>query len=537
MPLGDINLDALFGALPPEAVLDAITAMLCEQQVLLVSSNMLLIGQAVEGLTALLYPLIWSHLLIPLLPAKLVDVLQAPVPFICGAHSSTVDNLPPVRAADGSIVSFIPDTITYIDLDEGTVRIPGSGKEMGEVLKEMGKELKDALGSFGKSMGSWTKTAILGQHAMSPGSPRHEDRSAMAGGELDNPDVVWTPLPAPVRAELLDSINTFAVRPLMQHKLFGAGSSENGAAGSNVVAGGMASTAVAAAAAAGRLGEGMGLATVAAGEEGVGAAAATAAPSEGALAGAETDNLSGGGARSMGESMGESTGEPAELVSVHRGGLVRVGRLRACFVDAIVSMLHTYTEFGVAAEEGKEEVKEELTLLSNGRMGVGTGGKGAKELQGFDDKYDRSSFIKTCSSSHQEFISNFVGTQMFVCLVEMRLMSPWEDRHPDDVFDCKCAEIKAKQIAAEEEKRKKAEEREQEQEEERKRAEGRRASRGYSTASIADDSVVESVQAVSSGEAKEIPLTGQVRATDTLLVGVIVHRHHTTARCTIRIHC
>jgi hypothetical protein len=555
MPLGDVNMDALFNALPPEAVLDAFTAMLCEQQVLVVSSNMLLIGQVVEALTTLLYPLIWSHLVIPLLPAKLVDVLQAPVPFICGAHSETVANLPPVRAADGSIVSFVPDTITYIDLDEGTVGVPGSGKEVGEVLKEMGKELKDALGSFGKSMGSWTKNAILGQNAMSPGSPRNENRSAMGGGELENPDVVWTPLPGPVRAELLDAINTFAVRPLMQHKLFG---DKGGSREQRSKRAALASTAVAAAAAAGRLGEGMGLATVAVTEEGEASSVAEGAritraqlesfyakhdPSvvetEGRieqLLQADTADLISALEEKYGESPapGKSAGhsataaadkpvddapprelhdlredtlrEDTELAGLHRGGLVRVDRLRRCFLDAVVSMLHAYVDFGVEVEK-KEEVKQELTLLDNGRMGIGTGGKGAKELQGFDDKYDRSSFLKTCADSHKEFISNFVGTQMFVCLVEMRLLCEWGERHPDDLFDCKCAMIKAKAIADEEAKAKKAKERDQE--DDKKRVEQRRTSRGYSSVAT-EPGGAQGGAAAGGEEKKEVPLSGMV---------------------------
>ena len=50
------------------------------------------------------------------LPKQLVDVLQAPVPFIAGAHRDAIANLPPVRAADGSVVPFVPECVTWIDL-------------------------------------------------------------------------------------------------------------------------------------------------------------------------------------------------------------------------------------------------------------------------------------------------------------------------------------------------------------------------------------------------------------------------------------
>jgi len=41
---------------------------------------------AAESLCLLLFPFYWHHILIPVLPSKLVGYLQAPVPYIVGMH-------------------------------------------------------------------------------------------------------------------------------------------------------------------------------------------------------------------------------------------------------------------------------------------------------------------------------------------------------------------------------------------------------------------------------------------------------------------
>ena len=35
-------------------------------------------------LCAILFPFTWQHVYIPILPARLLDILQAPVPFLMG---------------------------------------------------------------------------------------------------------------------------------------------------------------------------------------------------------------------------------------------------------------------------------------------------------------------------------------------------------------------------------------------------------------------------------------------------------------------
>jgi hypothetical protein len=43
----------------------------------------------IESLCDWMYPLYWHHILIPILPARLINYLQAPVPFIVGIEKKS----------------------------------------------------------------------------------------------------------------------------------------------------------------------------------------------------------------------------------------------------------------------------------------------------------------------------------------------------------------------------------------------------------------------------------------------------------------
>ena len=45
-----------------------------------------------ECITAFLFPLIWSHVYVPILPSTLLHFLDAPVPFIMGLHSDMISD-------------------------------------------------------------------------------------------------------------------------------------------------------------------------------------------------------------------------------------------------------------------------------------------------------------------------------------------------------------------------------------------------------------------------------------------------------------
>lgn len=75
--------------------------MLLEKSVIFVSDNLPLLSSAVLGMQCFLYPFKWCHVQIPLLPKSLLDMIEAPMPFLVGLLRSHVEHVPSLNE-DGS---------------------------------------------------------------------------------------------------------------------------------------------------------------------------------------------------------------------------------------------------------------------------------------------------------------------------------------------------------------------------------------------------------------------------------------------------
>lgn len=62
-----------------------------------------------EALCHLLYPIKWQHVYIPVLPYALVDIVDAPTPYLMGLHSG-------VHTGDMHL-----DGVVVVDLDQNQV--------------------------------------------------------------------------------------------------------------------------------------------------------------------------------------------------------------------------------------------------------------------------------------------------------------------------------------------------------------------------------------------------------------------------------
>ena len=90
-----------------------------EKKVLLISKYKALLTHASIALISFLFPLCWKHVLIPILPKNMTDVLDAPVPFLIG-----IDPQP-----DRCI-----DDLQQYEADDS--RPGGSGKDAGQLHAE-----------------------------------------------------------------------------------------------------------------------------------------------------------------------------------------------------------------------------------------------------------------------------------------------------------------------------------------------------------------------------------------------------------------
>jgi hypothetical protein len=59
-------------------------SMLYERRIIITSKRLSSISACVQAANALIYPMHWQHIFIPILPSTLVDYLTAPMPFLIG---------------------------------------------------------------------------------------------------------------------------------------------------------------------------------------------------------------------------------------------------------------------------------------------------------------------------------------------------------------------------------------------------------------------------------------------------------------------
>lgn len=112
LPVTNKSVALLFQQLGIQNVLSLFCAVLTEHKVLFHSTSYQRLGEACRGLEALMFPLKYSYPYIPILPSRLLEMLNSPTPFIMGVHSMFQ-----------SEIHELLDVI-IADLDGGTIKIP-----------------------------------------------------------------------------------------------------------------------------------------------------------------------------------------------------------------------------------------------------------------------------------------------------------------------------------------------------------------------------------------------------------------------------
>ncbi|KAK3159256.1 hypothetical protein QOZ80_2AG0147870 [Eleusine coracana subsp. coracana] len=84
---------SICGCLRLEHVMTLFAAALLEKQIVIVCSNLGMLSASVLSIVPLIRPYQWQSLLMPVLPADMMDFLDAPVPYIVGVQNKTSDVL------------------------------------------------------------------------------------------------------------------------------------------------------------------------------------------------------------------------------------------------------------------------------------------------------------------------------------------------------------------------------------------------------------------------------------------------------------
>lgn len=93
--LKNYNLSLYYNFVDCKNMIQIFAAMLAERRIIFTSRQLARLSACVHAANDCLYPMIWQHIFIPILPAKMKDVLSAPMPYLIGVHTDillTVSN-------------------------------------------------------------------------------------------------------------------------------------------------------------------------------------------------------------------------------------------------------------------------------------------------------------------------------------------------------------------------------------------------------------------------------------------------------------
>ncbi|MGH0116085.1 UNVERIFIED_CONTAM: hypothetical protein FKN15_023118 [Acipenser sinensis] len=105
------NLTEYFVAVDVNNMLHLYASMLYERRILICCSKLSTLTACVHGSAAMLYPMYWQHVYIPVLPQHLIDYCCAPMPYLIGVHSSLMEKVKSMALEDVVILNVDTNTL------------------------------------------------------------------------------------------------------------------------------------------------------------------------------------------------------------------------------------------------------------------------------------------------------------------------------------------------------------------------------------------------------------------------------------------
>ncbi|XP_063065998.1 DENN domain-containing protein 1A isoform X2 [Engraulis encrasicolus] len=155
------NLTEYFVAVDVNNMLHLYASMLYERRVLLCCSKLSTLTACVHGAAALLYPMYWQHVYIPVLPQHLIDYCCAPMPYLIGVHSSLMER----------VRSMALDEVVVLNVDTNTLETPFD--DLQSLPNDVISSLKSRLKKVSTTTGDGVSRAFLKAQAALFGSYRN----------------------------------------------------------------------------------------------------------------------------------------------------------------------------------------------------------------------------------------------------------------------------------------------------------------------------------------------------------------------------
>ncbi|XP_054276852.1 DENN domain-containing protein 1A-like isoform X2 [Macrosteles quadrilineatus] len=135
------NLTEYYNAVDSNNMMIIFASMLYERRIIFTSRRLNRLSACVQSANAIIYPMHWQHIFIPVLPQQLIDYLLAPMPYLIGVSSTLISK---VRRNDmGEVV--------ILDADNNTVETPFQDLESlpPDVVKNLRAQLRNRAALLG----------------------------------------------------------------------------------------------------------------------------------------------------------------------------------------------------------------------------------------------------------------------------------------------------------------------------------------------------------------------------------------------------
>uniref|UniRef100_A0A3B4XYC7 DENN domain containing 1C n=1 Tax=Seriola lalandi dorsalis TaxID=1841481 RepID=A0A3B4XYC7_SERLL len=148
------NLTELIVAVDVGNLLQLYASMLFERRILIFASKLSTLTSCVHALSAVLYPMYWQHIFIPVLPPHLLDYCCAPMPYLIGVHTSLSER---VRSRG-------LEEVVILNVDTNTIETPFD--DLKRIPSDVMSGLKVCLKRQAVSPGSGVSRAFLKAQAL-----------------------------------------------------------------------------------------------------------------------------------------------------------------------------------------------------------------------------------------------------------------------------------------------------------------------------------------------------------------------------------
>ncbi|GAB1286299.1 DENN domain-containing protein 1A [Apodemus speciosus] len=155
------NLTEYFVAVDVNNMLHLYASMLYERRVLIICSKLSTLTACIHGSAAMLYPMYWQHVYIPVLPPHLLDYCCAPMPYLIGIHLSLMEK----------VRNMALDDVVILNVDTNTLETPFD--DLQSLPNDVISSLKNRLKKVSTTTGDGVARAFLKAQAAFFGSYRN----------------------------------------------------------------------------------------------------------------------------------------------------------------------------------------------------------------------------------------------------------------------------------------------------------------------------------------------------------------------------